>query len=249
MRNIKLVFAYDGKNYHGWQYQDNALSIQEVLTKVLKKIFKTKVNINGCSRTDAGVHANEYCANIKINSDIGCENLIRAMNSLLPEDISLIHAQDVDDDFHARYSAVSKEYVYKVYDGKIRDPFLKDYAYFWKYKIDENLLNEQAQDFIGLHDFKAFCSSGSKIRDTKREVLQASVERKGDIVVFKFRARAFLYNMVRIMVGTLLYINGGQIKTDDISKIIASKDRKAAGKTVPPNGLYLNHVYYGEDDE
>lgn len=249
MRNIKLVFAYDGKNYHGWQYQDNALSIQEVLTKVLKKIFKTKVNINGCSRTDAGVHANEYCANIKIDSDIVCENLIRAMNSLLPEDISLIHAQDVDDDFHARYSAVSKEYVYKVYDGKIRDPFLKDYAYFWKYKIDENLLNEQAQDFIGLHDFKAFCSSGSKIRDTKREVLQASVERKGDIVVFKFRARAFLYNMVRIMVGTLLYINGGQIKTDDISKIIASKDRKAAGKTVPPNGLYLNHVYYGEDDE
>ncbi|MDO5015344.1 MAG: tRNA pseudouridine(38-40) synthase TruA [Clostridia bacterium] len=249
MRNIMLTIAYDGKDYHGWQYQDNAMSIQEVMTKALKKIFKKKININGCSRTDARVHANRYVANFKIENDIDCESIIRALNSVLPKDISALSACEVAEDFHARYSTFAKEYIYKVYDGKIRDPFLRDYAYFWRYRLDDKLLNEQAKDFIGVHDFKSFCASGSKITETTREVLDASVERQGNLVIFRFKARAFLYNMVRIMVGTLLYINAGQIKKGSIPSIIESKNRILAGKTVPPQGLYLNRVFYGEENE
>lgn len=152
--------------------------------------------------------------------------------------------KEVSEDFHARYSVKSKEYVYKLYNGKIRNPFYNNYAYHYRYPINVEYLNEQAKAFIGTYDFSGFCSSNSDVEDTVRTVKSFNVSRDGDMVYFTVEADGFLYNMVRIMVGTLIFINEGKIKADELKSIIESKNRKRAGKTAPPQGLYLNRVNY-----
>lgn len=244
MRNLLLTISYDGSNYHGWQVQKNAVTVQEVFQNAVKKLFKQNIDIKGCSRTDSGVHANKYCVSFKTDTDIPCENIIMALNSYLPDDIAVLNCTDMDIDFHARYSVVKKEYVYIINNSKIRNPFLRNYAFWYRYDINADYLNEQAQAFVGTYDYSGFCSANSGVEDTVRTVQSFEVSRKGDMVYFKVSADGFLYNMVRIMVGTLLFVNEGKIKKDELKNVILSKNRKLAGKTAPPQGLYLNDVIY-----
>ena len=244
MRNLLLTISYDGSNYHGWQVQKNAVTVQEVFQNAVKKLLKQNIDIKGCSRTDSGVHANKYCVSFKTDTDIPCENIIMALNSYLPDDIAVLNCTDMDIDFHARYSVVKKEYVYIINNSKIRNPFLRNYAFWYRYDIDTDYLNEQAQAFVGTYDYSGFCSANSGVEDTVRTVYSFEVSRKGDMVYFKVSADGFLYNMVRIMVGTLLFVNEGKIKKDELKNVILSKNRKLAGKTAPPQGLYLNDVIY-----
>lgn len=244
MRRLLLTIQYDGSAYHGWQVQKNAVSVQQVLQDAIEKVFTKRLDVKGCSRTDTGVHANMYCVSIDTDMSIDDESVVRALNTYLPNDIAVVDCKQVDNDFHPRYNCKSKQYVYKLYNGKIRNPFLTNYAYHYRYPIDADYLNQQAKAYIGKHDYSGFCSVKSDVEDTVRNVYAFDVWRDGDMVYFKVEADGFLYNMVRIMVGTLLFVSEGKIKKDELSSVIASKNRKRAGKTAPPQGLYLDKVNY-----
>lgn len=244
MRRLLITIKYDGTAYHGYQVQANAITVQQVFQDAVERVFGTRLDVTGCSRTDSGVHANMYCLTVDTDMDIQCENVIMALNTFLPDDIAAVDCCEVDDDFHPRYSCKSKEYVYKLYNGKRPDPFVRNYAYFYRRSIDAEYLNQQAQAYVGSHDYSGFCSVKSDVEDTVREVKSFSVRREGDMVYFTVEADGFLYNMVRIMVGTLLFVSEGKIGEGELSDVIASCDRKRAGKTAPPQGLYLNRVVY-----
>lgn len=244
MRNLLITIKYDGSAYHGWQVQKNALTVQEVFQNAVEKVFLSRLDVKGCSRTDTGVHANMYCVSLKTDMDITPYGIIMALNSNLPRDIAVVDCREVDDDFHPRYSCKSKEYIYKIYNGRIRNPFDADYALHYNRPIDAEYLNREAQAFVGEYDYSGFCSANSDVEDTVRDVKSFSVWREGDYVYFKVEADGFLYNMVRIMVGTLLFVNEGKIKEGELKDVILSKDRKRAGKTASPNGLYLNKINY-----
>lgn len=247
MRNIRLTLRYDGTNYHGWQVQENAPTVQETLQNAVKLIVKDTASVIGCSRTDAGVHANMYCCNFKTQSEMECDRLVTALNANLPNDIAVTLAEDVAEDFHSRYSCKGKEYVYRIWNSPVINPFENKYTFQYKYNLDERVLNEACKAFIGEHDYKGFCSAGSAVKTTVRCVYDASVERNGDLVEFRVSANGFLYNMVRIMVGTLLYISQGKIQAEQLQDIILSGDRNTAGATAAPQGLFLNKVFYGEE--
>lgn len=244
MQRVLLKIAYDGTAYHGWQVQPNAVTVQEVLGDALSKMLKTKTNITGCSRTDAGVHANEFYCHFDSMCNIPFDAYVKGLNALLPKDISVYSAESVSSDFHARYNAKSKNYIYKILNTQVRDPFLKNYTYYHRDSIDIDKINDFCQKIIGTHDFTAFSSSGRTTTDTVRTISDCKITENGDILTFSITANGFLYNMVRIIVGTALEVSEGRIENDDIMNIINSKNRSLAGPTVPPNGLYLNKVYY-----
>ncbi len=244
MRRLLFKIQYDGTAYHGWQVQQNAVTVQEVFQNAVEKVFGERLDVKGCSRTDSGVHANEYYVSLDTDMDIAEKNAVLALNTYLPDDISVIACREVSLDFHPRYSCKYKQYVYKIYNGEIRNPFLKSYALHYKWRLDEELLNREAQAFVGSHDFSGFSSVKCDVEDTVRCVKAARVYRENDMVYFEVEADGFLYNMVRIMVGTLLFINEGKIKAGELPEIIESLDRTRAGKTAPPHGLYLNKVVY-----
>ena len=246
MRNICLKLSYSGKNYHGWQIQKNALTVQEVFQNALEKVLKEpKLEIKGCSRTDTGVHANEYFVSFKTSSPIILEKIPFALNFFLPKNIAVKSALEVPMDFHARYSCISKEYIYKIWNNKIRNPFLDGYAFHYWYNIDIGFLNECALYFVGEHDFTSFCTLDKRERKSLvRKVECFKVFKEDYFLILKVKANGFLYNMVRIMVGTLLRFNKNKENPKKISDIILAKDRSKAGPTVVPCGLYLNKVFY-----
>lgn len=244
MRNLRLRLCFNGSAYHGWQIQANAVTVQGLVENAISGIFGGHHTVYGCSRTDAGVHANEFFCNFRTEKEIPCEAVVRAMNANLPYDIAVTHCCEMPLDFHSRYSCSSKEYVYRIRNSTVRDPFSVTTAYHYRYPLDETLLDKTAKDYIGTHDFKAFCSSGSSVESTVRTVKNAGVERQNDMVLFTVEADGFLYNMVRIMVGTLLGVNEGKIDSDAVPSILLSKNREKAGITAPPQGLFLNHVKY-----
>ena len=244
MKRFLITIRYDGTAYHGWQVQQNALTVQEEFQNAVEKVFGKRLDVKGCSRTDSGVHANMYCLTLDTDMNITPEGVIMALNTKLPKDISAYGCKEVDFDFHPRYRCKSKEYIYKIYNGKIRNPFYENYALHYPYPLDEEYLNNEAKAFLGRHDFSGFCSVKSDVEDTVRNVTKADVWREGDMVYLRFEADGFLYNMVRIMVGTLLFINEGKIKSGELKDIIDLKDRTRAGRTVLPQGLYLNRVNY-----
>lgn len=244
MVNQKLTVAYDGSAYHGWQIQDNADTVQGRFEKAVERVFREHIAVHGCSRTDTGVHANEFCLNFRSELDIKDDNLIMALNTYLPNDIAVLKCEKVPLDFHARFDCVSKQYIYRIKEGKIKDPFNYDKVLLYKYPLNVGEMKKASSLFIGKHDFSSFCASGSTASSNIRTVKFADVEKKGDEVVFTVEADGFLYNMVRIMTGTLLYVSQGKIKADDIADIIKSKDRTKAGITAPAHGLYLNKVNY-----
>lgn len=245
MRNFKVTIAFCGTAYHGFQRQDGGLkTVQGEIERAIYKLLGEEVTINGCSRTDAGVHANCFVFNAELESTIDERGLQFGLNGVLPADISVLKVEQASDDFHARYQCKGKEYVYLIHNSEIKSPFYADRMYRSWYPIDAQKLDKACKDFIGEHDFKSFCAAACDKDITVRRIFDFSVEREGDIVRFTVSGDGFLYNMVRIMVGTLLFINDGKLPEDSIPGIIAAKDRTKAGKTVPPQGLYLNKVFY-----
>ena len=244
MRNFLFKIKYDGSAFHGWQIQPNGFTVQQAVKDAVGRIFAQDVTVNGCSRTDAGVNANEFCFNCRIETEMTCERIINALNAVLPDEAVIFHCEETDTDFHARFDCKGKEYVYLIDNSPYGNPFLKNRAYHYKYSLDEKLLDREAKAFIGKHDFAAFCASGSSVEDTVREVFSFDVVRNGDMVEFRVSGDGFLYNMVRIMVGTLIDISRGKIPENNLERIIASKSRKEAGVTAPSEGLYLNKVFY-----
>ena len=247
IRNILITIAYDGSFYHGWQIQQNALTVQEIFQDALKKIIGYQPDIKGCSRTDSGVHANMYCISTKIEHRITNLRLKMALNRYLPDPVACLDIQDVPMDFHARYSAKGKEYIYKIWNDKTKNPFLYNYSLFYRYDMDIDMLREASKAYTGCHDFTSFCTLDAREKgDLRRTVKYFNIEKDGKMVIFTVAADGFLYNMVRIMTGTLLKINSGKLKYDCIDGILEKKDRKSAGPTAPAHGLYLNRVFYGD---
>ncbi len=244
MKKLAITIQYDGSNYHGWQVQNNAVTVQQTFQDAVEKVFLKRLDVKGCSRTDSFVHANMYVLTLETDMNISNEGVIMALNSKLPNDIVVIDCKECEDDFHPRYSCKSKEYIYKIYNGKRPNAFLPKYTYYYRRNIDADYLNREAQAFVGTFDYSGFCSAKSDVEDTVRSVKSFSVWRQGDMVYFKVEADGFLYNMVRIMVGTLLFVSEGKIKEGELSSVILSKERKRAGKTAPPQGLYLNKINY-----
>ncbi len=250
---LLLKISYLGTNYSGYQSQKNGRTVQEQLNMAAFKLFGYACDICGCSRTDKGVHANEFCLTVtkrgekSLNTDIGLQNIVMALNNYLPDDISVRSAEWREDEFHPRYDVVSKEYVYRIYNGRTPSPFEIGRAlYYGKLLTDDSLVSmrDAAVKIVGKHDFNAFMASGSGVTDTVRNVYNIEILRKGDVVEIKISADGFLYNMVRIIVGTLLEVAEGKISADCIASIMESRDRRRAGRTVPPDGLYLNKVVY-----
>ncbi|WP_028506113.1 tRNA pseudouridine(38-40) synthase TruA [Ruminococcus sp. FC2018] len=244
MRNFKVTIWYCGSAYHGWQIQNNSVTVQEIFQRCLSDLLEQPTVVIGCSRTDAGVHAREYVLNFCTESTITCRGIVFGMNSRLPDDIGVKSCQEAPPDFHARFDCKGKQYEYLIHNSEYKNPFYMNTAYRSWYPIDEKKLDRAAKDFIGKHDFRSMCSSECTKENTVRTIKSFDVRRQGDMVIFSVSGDGFLYNMVRIMVGTLLFINEGKLGEGDIPRIIQSKDRTKAGRTVPPQGLYLNKVFY-----
>lgn len=246
MRNIALQLMYVGTAYHGWQIQNNAATVQETLEQAVAKVVKHPVRFTGAGRTDAGVHARTYIANFRTTCNIPCDRMPLAFNARLPEDIVVVSAREVSENFNAIGSCIKKEYTYQVYNSRIRNAFYVNRAYFYPKRLDENIMAAAAQQFVGTKDFAAVRDVGTNVRSTVRTVHYFDVAREGDLITLKVCANGFLYNMVRIMVGTALYAAEGKFTPEEIGGILERGNRVEAGPTVPPGGLYMTKLWYNE---
>lgn len=249
MRNIALNLAYDGAAYHGWQRQKNGITVQEVLEDTLSKIVKAPVTVYGCSRTDSGVHALSYVANFRAETKIPEGKLPLALNALLPPDIRVYKAKDMPEDFHARFCALGKTYQYKIDPRPFADPFLVGRAWHYPYALDKKLLFSAAGDFVGTHDFAAFMAAGGQVKSTVRTIYDCAFSEENGLLIMTVTGNGFLYNMVRIMVGTCISIAGGKLPPDAVPHLLTLKKRDMAEITAPPDGLYLKQVYFGENHQ
>ncbi len=249
MKNIKVTIAYKGTVYNGFQSQPNGNTIQDNIQKAMAKLLAQPITVNGCSRTDAGVHAKEFVFNAiydELLSSIDTNGFIRGMNGLLPDDIAVLSCEDVPMDFHARFCTKGKEYVYIIDTAKARNVFSYDLAMHYPYSIDIPKVLQAACILKGEHDFAAFCKAEAKehLKSTVRTVKDIRIEQEGSYVKFYVSGDGFLHNMVRIIVGTLIYVNENKRTLDDIDQAIKTGNREKAGKTLPACGLYLNKVFY-----
>ena len=246
MRNIKITIEYDGKDFNGWQKQPEKLNIQGEIERAIEIITKEKVNLIGSGRTDAGVNALNQIANFKIENDIPIEKIPYALNSQLKKSIRVKKAEVVDDRFNSRYNAKKKTYIYTINNSEQGTAIYRYMQYHYPIKLDENKMNEAAKYFIGEHDFKAFKASGTSSKSSVRTIYEAKVIREGELIKIILTGNGFLYNMVRIIAGTLVEVGEGKINTEDVNNIIDKKKKKNAGRTLPPTGLCLYNVEYGE---
>lgn len=244
MKNVKLTIEYDGTNYCGWQKQNNEKTIQEEIEKAIYKAVGEVVEVIGSSRTDAGVHARKMVANFKTKATIPFDKFKYAINDKLPDDIAIIESEEVSEDFHARYDSKGKTYCYSIINRQQKPAIGRNYVYHFKWDLDIEKMREACKYFIGKHDFKAFRSLGSSVKTTERTIKELYIESEGEKINIFITADGFLYNMVRIIVGTLLKVGRGKISVEDIEKIILLGDRKKAGPCVPAQGLILEKVYY-----
>lgn len=249
MTNYLLTLSFDGRRFFGYQVQMTSSGEKRTVGGEIKKavlsVFGRVEKLAGCSRTDTGVHSTAYRVSFSSEKKLTPETVVRALNANLPDDISVYDCCYISEDFHARYSVVSKKYIYKIYNSPVRDPFKNGLYLYYPHVINEMLLKNACRDFIGKHDFSSFMASGSKITDPVRTVYDADFSFIHDNEFeFTVTADGFLYNMVRIMVGTLLEIQAGKICSNAIPDIIEKKDRFFAGHTAPPDGLYLCEVRY-----
>lgn len=243
-QRFKLIVAYDGTNYNGFARQPNGVTIQETLEQAIEKIVQHKVHIIGAGRTDTGVHARGQCCVFDSPTKIPAERLVAAINSKLPLDIAVKSVEIVPETFHPRFGAKRKTYRYQILNSKVRDPFQGKYALLYPYHLDIELMKAAATHMIGEHDFVCFCSAGSTVKGTVRTIYDINITKDGDMVSVDICGNGFLYNMVRIIIGTLIKVNEGKLSTDDISKIIESKKRELAGPTAPPQGLTMVEIEY-----
>ena len=245
MRNIKLTIEYDGKEFNGWQKQPNKLNIQGTIEQAIKTITGEEVELNASGRTDAGVHALGQVANFKTNSNIPIEKIAIAINSNLKKSIRIIKAEEVDERFHSRLSCKKKTYRYVINNSDIPSAIYRNLETHIPQKLDVEKMKQAAKYFEGEHDFKAFKASGTSSKSSVRTIYKAEVfSMPNNRIYIELTGNGFLYNMVRIIAGTLVDVGTGKILPEDIEKIIESKDRSLAGKTLQPNGLYLVEVNY-----
>ncbi len=248
MINIKVTIEYEGTRYYGWQKQKNLLSVQGILEEKITQITQEKITLNGSGRTDAGVHALGQVANFKTNSSIPWMELPLILNRMLPLDIRIKKAEMVDVNFHARHSAISKIYHYYVLNSNLNNNylsiFLRNYVYCVYKKINLEEMKKASKFLHGKHNFTSFACSGSRIRNCERNIKDINITREGNLFCFHLEADAFLYKMVRTIVGTLLEVGKEKINYLGVKKILEAKNRKIAGKTVPAKGLFLMKVNY-----
>ncbi len=245
MRNLKIILAYDGSAFHGWQFQTATRTVQETVEKCLQDILGHEVRVTASGRTDAGVHALGQVVNFRTSSRIPAHGLLRALNSMFPPDLSAREVREVPLDFHARYLALSKKYVYVSDTSSILSPFLSRYVMHLPGGLDIRAMGQAARALKGRHDFSSFMGSGSSVKTTIREIFDFEVFGKGSRVFFCIRGSGFLRHMVRNIVGTLIPVGQGEMASRDVESILALRDRTQAGPTAPPQGLYLVEVEYG----
>ena len=246
-RNIALKLMYVGTAYHGWQVQKNAVSVAETLEKALSTVVCHPVKCTGAGRTDAGVHAEVYIANFHTRSSIPTDRIPLAVNTRLPDDIVVVKATEVPEHFNAIGSCLGKEYTYRIYNSRLGNAFYVNRAWFYPKHLDESIMQRAADCFVGTHDFSAVRAVGTEVRSPVRTVHYFNITRTGDLIECRVCANGFLYNMVRAMVGTCVYAAEGKFAPEDVSAILESRNRTAAGPTVPPGGLYMTQLWYDED--
>lgn len=246
MRNIAIIVSYDGAGYCGWQVQPNGVTVAEKINDAILSVTGKRSKLYGSGRTDSGVHAYAQVANFHTDFRAPAEKIVPALNAYLPSDIRVLRAYDVDDEFNARFDAVSKTYEYIIVNDRVLSPFLVNRAYMVKYDLDEEKMQQAADVLTGVHDFTAFMAAGSYVTNAVRDLSELTVRREGNILRITASANGFLYNMVRILTGTLIYAGAGKLDTDSVREILESKRRENGAPTVPPDGLYLKKVYYRE---
>lgn len=244
MRNIKLTIEYDGTKYSGWQRQKNSVSIQQCIEEAIMAITGKETAITGSSRTDAGVHAKGQVANFLTESTITCEKLPFAINSKLPKDICILESEDMPIDFHSRYDCKGKRYSYTILNRRVPPAYMRSYVAHCPYVLDYEAMTSAIEGFKGTHDFAAFRSTGSSVKTSIRTVRDIQLAKQGEIIRLYIEADGFLYNMVRIIAGTLIDVGLGKISPSSIPDIIGSRDRDMAGNTAPAAGLCLEKVFY-----
>lgn len=243
MKRVLLTISYDGTAYHGWQVQPNGLTVQQVMQDGLERLLGSRPALTGCSRTDAGVHARAFCCHLDCDDGIPDNAFLRGLNAILPPDIAVTACRAVPDDFHARYCAKGKNYRYRLYWG-CKDPFLSRYALRLDSPPDLGRMQRFCKTLTGTHDFAAFSAAGRSAETTVRTVSLCTVTAEAQTAEFSITADGFLYNMVRIMVGTALAVSDGRLPEDCAASLFQSGDRAEAGETAPPQGLFLNQVFY-----
>ncbi|MGN1451646.1 MAG: tRNA pseudouridine(38-40) synthase TruA [Eubacteriales bacterium] len=246
---LGIELCYDGTAYHGWQTQKNAVTVQETLSRAIARATGTPPlpELAGCGRTDAGVSAVSYVASFRTEMRIPPERFPMAIHAFLPDDISVRKAAVVPNGFHARFSCIKKEYVYRLYHSFLPIPFERSRAAFRPYPLDIRKMREAAKLIEGTHDFSAFCASGSAVRSPVRTVHYCTVSGSAEAAEIRICADGFLYNMVRIIAGTLVSVSEGKLSADDVSGLLLSGDRTCAGITLPACGLRLERVWYGDE--
>lgn len=244
MKNIRLTIEYDGKDFNGWQKQPNKLNIQGEIERAIEEITGEKVDLIASGRTDAGVHALAQMANFKTNSNLPVEKYPIALNTKLKKSIRIQKAEEVEEDFHSRYHCKQKTYRYVINNSEQGSSIYRNLEYFVPNKLNVEKMQEAVKYFEGEHDFKAFKASGTSSKSSVRIIYKAKVEKQGDRIIIELTGNGFLYNMVRIIAGTLVDVGLGKIEPDEIPEIIENGERSRAGKTLPPQGLYLVKVEY-----
>lgn len=249
MRRIRLVVAYDGTNYHGWQVQPGAVTVEQVLNEALSQLMGEEIAVIGASRTDSGVHSRGNVAVFDTENRMAADKVCLAVNQRLPEDVRVLSSEEVALDWHPRKHRCVKTYEYKIYNQRVEMPDKRLYTYFFYYKLDLEAMRRGAAYLLGEHDFKSFCSARTQVTDTVRTVYSLSVERdREDVVTLRIKGSGFLYNMVRIIAGTLIQVGAGRLAPEEVGRMLKARDRRAAGPTAPAKGLTLAGMEYeGED--
>lgn len=244
MKRVKLTVAYDGTNYCGWQVQPNGNTIEAELNKHLSELLGEEIRVTGASRTDAGVHARGNVAVFDTDARIPAEKISYAMNTRLPADIRIQRSEEVAGDFHPRFCETRKTYEYRICNRRFPDPCQRLYSLFYYWKLDTERMQRAADHLVGTHDFTSFCTNRPEVTDRVRTIYSLSVERQGDMIILRVTGSGFLYNMVRIITGTLLRVGSGQMEPEEIPGILEAKDRGRAGETARPEGLTLVEIEY-----
>ena len=247
MRRIRLRVAYDGTAYCGWQVQPEVPTIEGELNQAISKLTKEEIIVIGASRTDAGVHAKGNVAVFDTESTIPADRFAYALNPLLPEDIVVVASDEVEADWHPRHCDTEKTYEYKILNSNFPDPMRRRDTYHVSFDLDLEKMREAAEYLKGEHDFKSFCNVHTQVEDTVRTIYDLEVEKEGELITIRVRGNGFLYNMVRILAGTLIGVGRGAIAPEQIPAILEAKDRQSAGMTVPPQGLRLVEIDYLEE--
>ena len=244
MKRLKLTVAYDGTNYCGWQIQPNGITVEEVLNRALRKLTGEEITVIGASRTDSGVHALGNVAVFDSETSIPPERISYALNQRLPDDIVVIRSEEVPADWHPRYCNSKKTYEYHIQNAKIPDPTRRLTRYFVSFDLDIERMKKAAQYLVGTHDFVSFCNVRTDVEDTVRTIYSLDILPVGDEITIRIQGNGFLYNMVRIIAGTLMEVGKGERRPEDMRRILSSLDREQAGPTAAAQGLFLQEVEY-----